>query len=92
MGGRNRIYPSLGWTGVDGEQIVGKNGSAGVQCGLSLRHLCGCAKDFCLCRVEPGKNVMRGLGDLTPPRGLVYDADVVELYSALSEGGIRRGR
>jgi hypothetical protein len=31
MGGYNRPYPSLGWVGVDGEQIVWKNGSCDAQ-------------------------------------------------------------
>jgi hypothetical protein len=31
MGDRNRTYLSQEWTGVDGKQIVRKNGSCGVQ-------------------------------------------------------------
>ena len=33
MGGHNRPYPSLGWKGVDGKQIVWKNGSCDAQSG-----------------------------------------------------------
>lgn len=46
MGGHNRPCPSLEWTGVDGEQIVWKNGSCDAQFGagslcLPLRVSCG---------------------------------------------------
>ena len=75
MGGHNRPYPSLGWMGVDGEQIVWKNGSCDAQSGAGS-----------LCRIPVGELqspasagltlVMScaGPGDLTPRRGLVYDA------------------
>lgn len=94
MGGRNRTCLNQEWTGVDGNQIVRKNGSCDglVLDGLSWLHRCGSAAESCQCGANPGYRSSAGPGDLTPRRGLVYDADRVELYYALSEGGMRRGR
>ena len=82
MGGHNRPYPSLGWMGVDGEQIVWKNGLCDAQSGAGS-----------LCRIPVGELrspayaglalVMScaGPGDLTPRRGLVYDAAPIQILS-----------
>ena len=75
MGRHNRPYPSLEWVGVDCELIIWRNGSYDAQSGAGS-----------LCRIPVGKlrssayvglaRVMScaGLVDLTPRRGLVYDA------------------
>jgi hypothetical protein len=44
MGGHNWTYPSLGWMGVGGEQIVWKNGSCDAQSGAGS-----------LCRISVGE-------------------------------------
>ena len=75
MGRHNRPYPSLEWVGVDCELIIWRNGSYDAQSGAGS-----------LCRIPVGELrspayvglalVMScaGLVDLTPRRGLVYDA------------------
>jgi hypothetical protein len=79
MGDRNRTYLSQGWTGVDGKQIVRKNGSCGVQLwagslrSISLGVLWSSAFAWLTLVMS-----CAGLGDLTPRRGLVYDANGFE--------------
>jgi hypothetical protein len=43
MGGHNRPYPSLGWMGVDGEQVFARDprGPAGFSCLFGLFGLFG---------------------------------------------------
>lgn len=93
MGDRNRAYLSRGWMGVDGKQIVRKNGLSDAQ--LWAGSLCGISVGLRWSPAFKGSTLIMscaGLGDLTPRRGLVYDAHGFEFSYALSEGGMRRGR
>ena len=88
MGGHNRLYPSLGWTGVDDEQIVWMDGSSDARSGDGF--LCGISVDSWRSPAFAGLTPVMscaGLGDLTPRRGLVYDAAVLNfiVYSAKEE-------
>ncbi len=87
MGCHNRPYPSLGWMGVDGE-IVWKNGSCDAQSGA--RSPCRIPLVSCGVLLRRAALVMSCAGpeDLTPRRGLVYDAIAISdiiVYSAKEE-------
>ena len=61
MGGRNRIYLSLGWTGLDGEQTVGKNGLPGAEYGALFAGFLWVAAECCLPSIGFG-NIMSRSG------------------------------
>jgi len=93
MGDRNRTYLSQEWTGVDGKQIAGKNGSCDAQCRAST--LRGIVVGVRWSPPFAGLTLVMsctGQEDLTPRRGLVYDASGCGFSYALSEGGMGRGR
>ena len=73
MGGHNRPYPSLRWVGMDDEQIALKSGSCVGSANSGAEDVYG----WVVVRraAELGLTVSRaGPVDLTPRRGLVYDA------------------
>jgi hypothetical protein len=72
MGARSPVCLNLGWMGLVDEQVVWK-----IQF-WPVSHL----SNYCL-QVNSSC-----LGDLTPRRGLVYDAKRFVIYYGLSEGGL----
>ena len=93
MAGRNQAYLNRGWMEVDGKQMVRMEGSSNARCraaSLGINSV-GSSRSRVVVN-SPRSAHMPGRGDLTPRRRLVYDADRVEFYYALSEGGMRRGR
>jgi len=89
MGAHKLGCPNPGWMGLVDEQPVRKIGSCSVQsvagsfCGISVSSQpCSALLELVLA-MDFG-----GLGDLTPRRGLVYDACGFDFHYGLSEGGI----
>jgi hypothetical protein len=74
MGGHNRPYPSLRWVGLDDEQIVWKSGSC---VGSANSMMNGAFGWMVFYRAAELAVILlcAGLMDLTPRRGLVYDAN-----------------
>lgn len=72
MGARSPVCLSLGWMGLVDEQVVWKIRLWPV---LPLSNYYWQVNSGCL-------------GDLTPRRGLVYDANRIVIYYVLSEGGL----
>ena len=93
MEGPNRVCLSQGWTGADGKQIVRRTARVMHSVGSALFavFLRGLLWSPVFSRLVLVTSYA-GLGDLTPRRGLVYDAVGFEFSYALSEGGMRRGR
>ena len=93
MGAHKLGCPNPAWMGLVDEQIVRRIGLcsaqpiAGSPCGIFVNFQAHSALLELVLAMDFG-----GLGDLTPRRGLVYDASVFDFYYALSEGGMRRGR
>ena len=93
MGDHNRTYLSQGWTGADGKQIVRRTARVMRSVGPALfaTFLEGVLLSPAFARLTFVMSCA-GRRDLTPRRGLVYDALGFEFSYALSEGGMRRGR
>jgi hypothetical protein len=74
MGGHNRPCPSLRWVELDDEQIVWKSGSCVGSANSVMNGAFGWMVTYRA--AELGLMVScAGLADLTPRRGLVYDAN-----------------
>ena len=75
MGNHNRPYPSLEWVGVDCELIIWRNGLYDDRVGAVA--LCPIPAGEVRSPAYVGQDLIMSyadLGDLTPRRGLVYDA------------------
>ena len=85
--------PNPEWMGLVDEQLVrmielwSVQSVAGLFGGSSVRSQSRSGLAELVSAVDFG-----GLGDLTPRRGLVYDAVRFVIYYAFSEGGMCRGR
>src|SRR5215813_9715802 len=74
MGAPSLVCLNLAWMGSVDEQMVSRIGSSARAALLWI------AEEFCL--VGPSfENARISPGELTPRRGLVYDAEGIEVYS-----------